>query len=931
MAEDPRDPFGIVGTVIADKYRVEAVVGEGGFGVVYRATHQGFDVPIAVKCLKVPAHFDAEAKARVLRELRVEGRLLHVLSQRTSTVVQALDTGSLKTESGTEVPYLVLEWLEGRTLAAELRKRRAAGQGGLSLRAALTLLEPAFTALGVAHEESIAHRDIKPENLMLVTTGKTESLKILDFGIAKILDQATTAEDARTSANAAVFTPGYGAPEQFEKSRGATGPWTDVFALALVFVETVTGRRAMRGDELVELYRVATDPVARPSFRSAGVTAPAAVDAVILKALSLEPKDRYPNAKALFDALSSAVRESGDVERDDVESTPSADAALSTTAFASKAGLAITPSKERLAVTPSTTSAQLGTSKTERAEVPAPRSRWWLPLGVAAAAVAAVYAVRALPDGSTPLAASGAAASGAASDSANARAHAPPEAETLFQEAMAAWRGGAPDSAVRTMEQAVALDRSFATAQLRLALWKFARRPDEARQHFDLATRHAQNLSPRDAELLAATQELVAAPSNPAGFAEKLGALAAKRGDDAEVYAFVASAELRLHHYDRVITAADHVIALDPNQVGPWVLKAEGQALTGDVNGQLATYGACLERMPRALECLSKQINLHAVRGQCAEMLSDAKRYVEMEPSSASANRLLGIAILSTEGPREAAMDALQKGWARRDAKDRPATEASDRASLGVLGGDFTGALDSSAKWSEAVASAPDQNAHARPALLAARIHFEVDDAKAASSRADEFLRHMGAWTEPSDGDWTLAFQRVRLLAGDLSRADFERSRTAWESKVKASWKKAGRTASAELGWTTWLTAWGAVAEETSDAADALKAAPSDTTPLDGGRYATIDYHYGKVLFLAGRAHDAIPFLERSTRTCALLTDPLTDTLAHYRLGLAYRADHRPEDARAQLEVVVRRWGDAKPRSRTAALAKKALSALEEK
>ena len=135
----------------------------------------------------------------------------------------------------------------------------------------------------------------------------------------------------------------------------------------------------------------------------------------------------------------------------------------------------------------------------------------------------------------------------------------------------------------------------------------------------------------------------------------------------------------------------------------------------------------------------------------------------------------------------------------------------------------------------------------------------------------------------------------------------------------------------AELAWTSWLTAYGAVAEDTADANAALKAAPTDTSPLDSGRYATIDYHYGKVLFLGGRPKDAVAFLERAARTCAVLTDPVTDTQTHHYLGLAYQAVERPDDARRELELVLKRWGAAKPASRTAQAAKKALATLPKK
>src|SRR5271166_4385347 len=107
------DPFQLCGTTIEGKYRVSSVVGDGGFGVVYRGIHVGFGEPIAVKCLKLPQALDARQREGFLEQLSEEGRLLHRLSKATPGIVQALDVGALTTAEGIWVPYLVLEWLEG--------------------------------------------------------------------------------------------------------------------------------------------------------------------------------------------------------------------------------------------------------------------------------------------------------------------------------------------------------------------------------------------------------------------------------------------------------------------------------------------------------------------------------------------------------------------------------------------------------------------------------------------------------------------------------------------------------------------------------------------------------------------------------------------------------------------------------------------------
>ncbi|EYF06065.1 SUMF1/EgtB/PvdO family nonheme iron enzyme [Chondromyces apiculatus] len=312
MTEAPAsgDPFLLSGQTIEGKYRVASVVGDGGFGVVYRAVHKGFGELIAVKCLKMPA-LDEKEREELLELLREEGRLLHRLSRMTPNIVQALDVGAFTTEGGVWVPYLVLEWLEGQTLAHFLRERAERDEYGMSLTEAVRLLDPAARALAVAHTQRVAHRDVKPANLFLTDVGGTRTLKVLDFGIAKVLiDCASVTEAlAATRDGPSAFTPRYGAPEQFSKMRGATGPWTDVFALALIFVEIVSGRRALDGDDPTQLYVAAADPTLRPTLRLRGVDAGDAVEQVLRKALAVEPKERYASAGEMWDALTAAVRE----------------------------------------------------------------------------------------------------------------------------------------------------------------------------------------------------------------------------------------------------------------------------------------------------------------------------------------------------------------------------------------------------------------------------------------------------------------------------------------------------------------------------------------------------------------------------------------------------------------------------------------------
>jgi formylglycine-generating enzyme required for sulfatase activity len=295
----------LIGTTVAEKYAVESVVGEGGFAVVYRATHMLWKRPVAVKVFKALGEVAPSERQKLLGDFIQEGALLADLSERSTAICQARDVGMLTTPSGEEVPYMVLEWLEGEPLEAVLASERDRGTPLRSLEQAIHLLDPAAEALALAHKQGIAHRDVKPANVFVLgdPRGNEVSVKLLDFGIAKVVQDAQKMGFGKTAGHITSFTPAYGAPEQFNRAYGATGPWTDVFAFALVMVETITGHEPLAGDTLVQLAYAASDPAVRPTPRRFGANMSDEVDAVFLKALAVKPEDRHQTAGEFWTAL----------------------------------------------------------------------------------------------------------------------------------------------------------------------------------------------------------------------------------------------------------------------------------------------------------------------------------------------------------------------------------------------------------------------------------------------------------------------------------------------------------------------------------------------------------------------------------------------------------------------------------------------------
>jgi formylglycine-generating enzyme required for sulfatase activity/serine/threonine protein kinase len=305
----PEDSLNLVGKTIADKYAVESVVGEGGFAVVYRATHLLWKRPVAIKVFKVLAEISEADREKLRDDFLQEGKLLAELSERSAAICQARDVGMLTEEP--RLPYMVLEWLEGAPLDAVLASERSQRVPPRTIEAALRLLAPAAEALALAHRKGIAHRDVKPANIFLCGDPSEEGcpVKLLDFGIAKVVLDAQKAGGAftKTSGKVTSFTPAYGAPEQFSRTYGATGPWTDVFAFALVLVECITQKEPLEGDDFMQMGYASSDKAHRPTPRTKGVAVTDEVERVFEKALAVSPNDRYRTMGEFWEALRAAL------------------------------------------------------------------------------------------------------------------------------------------------------------------------------------------------------------------------------------------------------------------------------------------------------------------------------------------------------------------------------------------------------------------------------------------------------------------------------------------------------------------------------------------------------------------------------------------------------------------------------------------------
>ena len=282
-----------IGRVLADRYRIDALLGAGGMGAVYLAQHLGIGRAVAIKVLDTQVGSDPEARQRFEREALASGRLDH------PNIVGVTDFGVFDDRRS----FLVMEALTGESLGARIER-----EGALHWREAVAIAASMLRGLRHAHDRGVVHRDIKPDNVFLAVKDDVPTVKILDFGIAKLLDAGGDGSATTTRAGMTVGTPAYLSPEQ--AVGGEITPATDLYSATIVLFEMLTGHQPFDGEDLVSimLSHVAKPPPLLRDLAPPDTEIPADLEVIVQRGLQKLAGDRIASADVYLALLDDLMR-----------------------------------------------------------------------------------------------------------------------------------------------------------------------------------------------------------------------------------------------------------------------------------------------------------------------------------------------------------------------------------------------------------------------------------------------------------------------------------------------------------------------------------------------------------------------------------------------------------------------------------------------
>ena len=886
-----------------DRYTIEALLGEGGMGQVYRAFDPRLQRRVALKVLRDDQARGpdnaTEASARMMREARAAAALEH------ANCVAIFDVGEVQ-----GIRFIAMEYIDGSSL------RRFIGDPAVPLDLKLRWMVDVARALRAAHRRGLVHRDIKPENVMVREDG---AVKVLDFGIAKralgddksapkLPSLASLEENTTTTAEGSISgTPQYMAPEQL---RGEVlDGRADQFAWGLVAYELITGHHPWRRDKETSNVLLGILSVAPMNPSTFVPSLPSLVEATIVKALAKSPSDRFASMDSVVSALEPYATGSQ----------------RSMTAAGSGGDLESVKTELAMPMPP----------RASRAPRP---SRSMIAGGIAVIALATIGIATAIRSSDRSGDANGNANAldasplhGIAATAAEMPSPRNSEALAAFREGLQSFRDASFETARQAFARAVGLDATFAAAHLRLAiLASLIANESDARQSFERAVQYRSALTARDRALLDAIEPyLQREPSDLGESVKRLRAAADRFANDAEIRLYLGTVQFDAGLVKEAAATFEAALDLDPDFAEASSYLGATLAFLGDFEKALPALDRCLAVSSGATDCLWYRVLIHEQQGGCALVEADARSWIAKSPGDPYAYHALAKALFALGRDESTVRLTLAQKWARVDMSTRARVELEDETRLDVANGNFTSALARTREIETILASEPSSAEHARVATWRVDLDSEMGRLNDAAEVASAYLAHKDAWVAQARvDDVAISMDRTPHMLAAMMRGKAI-APSAFEAR-RAEWLRtwSAKTSPTYLGY-LWIYGYAAAVATRDDAEAALVALPkyAPLPPFNGAALSP-DADLGMLYLLADRAADAVPPLTRATLSCIAMDEPLAHVHAEYALGLAQEKLGGRDAACASFHRVIAAWGNAKPRSTTAEGARESIRRL---
>ena len=723
-------------------------------------------------------------------------------------------------------------------------------------------------------------------------------IKVLDFGIARTLGMAddrvplelvsagrgSTAETWATDAPMA-GTPGYMSPEQL--CGEPIDARTDQFAWGVLAYELLTGRPPWSGDTtsyefVANVLRDDPEP-----FSSAAGSERAALEAVIRRALSRDPKERFTSMSEVATEIAGGVPKAAELARaTERHALQQQDTVPANFKPSRRPPLRRVPMLLWIAIATAlgagalTLMAKRSRTQTARTEV-----------------LSAAPSATKLTDLPYPATAAG-------------------EARSEYVAGVQAIRDASIIPGVRHLIRATELDPGLAVAHLRVLTHGREISETDDRAHFEKVRELRALLSPRDQALLTALEPaFLHLPPDDAEVTRRLRAPIDVYPLDAELHYLVGARE---SDPSRSTALFDRALALDPEFALVLWRKAAGSLVQGDLDAARASLDRCVSLVPSSSACLSVRALVNEELGRCSEMERDA-RVLEFVNPSARSHDLVARVLYANGAPIAAVRQALERKWDVSEKRD--GYREADEAHLAILRGDFTTAEDLTKKAALDAIKSPIEEEHKNTVWPLVDLYMEMGRPELAASEADRYLRERTGWQ--TSGEWS----PVPVMMATAVRGG-RRSKTERDAAL-GQWSALWSEHAALFPGQSWVQGYALPASTEEDGKLAMTLAPD---PLP--RAHTNQFHHeglgavGKTLFLAGDYARAIPELRRAAGSCSALQVPLAHTLSSLYLGKALEATNDRDGACKAYQTVLDRWGHATPKSISADTARTRWRAL---